>query len=311
MRRRSPGRLSPLPASPLPCVLGARRLRQAAGGHLYRRAGQRGGGASLDIGSNTAHEACTLQPGTAGRAHLLRRVSGGGRAHIVKQTPAADPTSFVTESALARGLRPSLPVRRASGGDGAGCAGRRPVLHQPEGGWPHAVIATRIGDTLYVADAVGPAAPVLPRAIGVFAGRLPAVAAAATPAPPASPRSARPRPPSTSRAPARSPRWTGRCARAPRQIAKATSPPPKSPTAPPSRCSGARLKGRQPRSGRPAGPARLADLQPGTLLRKRPAVRRSEPPGRPPDQLDPAAPAERRLPAGAGSAQPQPVRPRH
>jgi CHAT domain-containing protein len=135
---------------------------------------------ALDIGANTAQEACTLQPDPTGaRIYCGDYLQAAG--HVLKDAQPADLTGFVTTGPWRTAFE-----RRFQCGD----AHPATVLDQPavtlactrrQGGWPHVVVATEIGGALYVADAVKPAEPVLARAIGVLSGRLPSVVAAATP----------------------------------------------------------------------------------------------------------------------------------
>jgi CHAT domain-containing protein len=137
-------------------------------------------GPALDIGANAAQEACSLQTDPTGaRIYCGDYVQAAG--HVLKETQAADLTSFVTNSPW----RTSFD-RRFQCGDPHPTT----VLDQPavslactrrQGGWPQVVVATQIGGAMYVADAVKPVEPVIARAIGVVSGRMPAVPVAATP----------------------------------------------------------------------------------------------------------------------------------
>jgi CHAT domain-containing protein len=141
---------------------------------------QTGPQVTLDIGANTAQEACTLQPdGSGGRIYCGTDVTAAGR--VVKETEATDPATFVTNSPW----RVAFDRRFVCGAPNSTTVGDTPGVTMScvrrQSGFPQVVVAARIGDTLYVSDAVGPAGPVLPRAIGVLAGRLPAVQVASTP----------------------------------------------------------------------------------------------------------------------------------
>ncbi len=135
---------------------------------------------ALDIGANAAKEACTLQPSAEGaRIYCGEYLQAAG--HVLTDRQAGDVAGFLTNSPWRTAFD-----RRFQCGDphpttvldapavSLGCTSR-------QGGWPHVVVAARLDGTLYVADAVKPVEPVLPRAIGVLAKRLPSVAAAATP----------------------------------------------------------------------------------------------------------------------------------
>ncbi|MBS0558720.1 MAG: CHAT domain-containing protein [Proteobacteria bacterium] len=139
----------------------------------------KGASAALDIGANTAKEACTLQPDQGGgRIYCGTGVIAAGR--VLRQAQAADPVQFLSDS-----------VWRSAFDRRFQCGAPAPatVLDSPaatlscvrrQGGFAQAVVAVRLDGTLYVADAVGPAAGVIPRAIGVAAGKLPATPAAET-----------------------------------------------------------------------------------------------------------------------------------
>jgi CHAT domain-containing protein len=135
---------------------------------------------ALDIGANNAHEACTLQPSdTGGRIYCGDYLQSAGQ--LLKEPQAGDLTAFVTDSPW----RATIDRRFQCGSPNPTTVLDQPALvmacTERQGGWPHVVMATRIDGTVYVAEAVKPVEPVLPRAIGVLAGRLPAVQAAATP----------------------------------------------------------------------------------------------------------------------------------
>jgi hypothetical protein len=135
---------------------------------------------ALDIGANSAHEACTLQADEAGgRIYCGDYLQAAG--HLLKQSQAGDLSAFVSSSAW----RATLDRRFQCGNPTPTTVLEAPALSmactERQGGWPHVVLATDIDGALYVAEAVKPVEPVLPRAIGVLAKRLPAVAVAATP----------------------------------------------------------------------------------------------------------------------------------
>lgn len=92
---------------------------------------------------------------------------------------ATDPASFLADS----GWRTVFDGRFQ-----CGMPARTTLLGSPaatlsctrrQGGWPQAVLAARVGGTLYVADGVKPVESILPQAIGVLSGRMPAVPAKA------------------------------------------------------------------------------------------------------------------------------------
>jgi CHAT domain-containing protein len=133
---------------------------------------------SLDLGSNAAHETCSLQRGGAdSQIYCGTYLEPAGR--VVTPEQAADPAAFLANS----GWRSVFDGRFL-----CGTPGQTMVLDSPaatlsctrrQGGWPHVVLAARIGGTLYVADGVRPVESILPRAIGVMAGKLPATPAVA------------------------------------------------------------------------------------------------------------------------------------
>jgi CHAT domain-containing protein len=138
-----------------------------------------GGGRSseaLDLGANGAHETCSLQgSSTDSQIYCGTYLEPAGR--VVTPDQAADPVAFLASS----GWRTVFDGRFL-----CGTPGQTTVLDNPaatlsctrrQGGWPQAVLAVRIGGTLYVADGVRPVEAILPRAIGVMSGKLPAVPA--------------------------------------------------------------------------------------------------------------------------------------
>ncbi|WP_158927920.1 CHAT domain-containing tetratricopeptide repeat protein [Acidisphaera sp. S103] len=140
--------------------------------------GGHGSAAAVDLGSNAAQENCSLQRGaTDSQIYCGTYIEPAGK--VVTPEQAADPTAFLAES----GWRSVFDGRFL-------CQAPRPttVFDSPaatlsctrrQGGWPHVVLAVRLAGTLYVADGVKPIETILPRAIGVIAGRLPAKPAVA------------------------------------------------------------------------------------------------------------------------------------
>ena len=140
-----------------------------------------GGGHSteaLDLGANSARETCSLQRGGSdSQIYCGTELIPAGR--IVTQEQATDPAAFLASS----GWRAAFDGRFL-----CGTPGQTTVLDSPaatlsctrrQGGWPHVVVAARIGSTMYVADGVRPVETILPRAIGVMSGKLPATPATA------------------------------------------------------------------------------------------------------------------------------------
>jgi CHAT domain-containing protein len=135
---------------------------------------------ALDIGSNSANEACTLQPdNTGGRIYCGDYLQSAGV--LLKEPQAADLSAFLTGSPW----RATIDRRFACGNPSPTTILDQPALSmsctERQGGWPHVVVATDIRGSLIVAEAVKPVEAVIPRAIGVLAGSLPAVQAKATP----------------------------------------------------------------------------------------------------------------------------------
>jgi CHAT domain-containing protein len=137
------------------------------------------GSGAIDLGSNAAHETCSLQRGaTDSQIYCGTYLEPAGK--VVTPEQAGDPAAFLAES----GWRSVFDGRFL-----CGTPGQTTVFDSPaatlsctrrQGGWPHVVLAVRLGGTLYVADGVKPVETILLRAIGVVAGRLvakPAVAA--------------------------------------------------------------------------------------------------------------------------------------
>src|SRR3978361_2207409 len=105
--------------------------------------------AALSIGANTAHEACTLQRGTpSSRIYCGDYLQAAG--HVVTPAQATDPTAFVTDSAW----RTAVDQRFQCGAPAVTTVLDNPAVMlactRRQGGWPHVVIATRIGGMLYV-----------------------------------------------------------------------------------------------------------------------------------------------------------------
>ena len=142
--------------------------------------GARDTAAALDVGSNAANEPCSLQRGaTESQIYCGTYQQPAGR--IVAEHQAADPAAFITASPWRTAFdqrfqcgNPAPTTLLDTPAVGMACTRR-------QGGWPQVVIAARIGDTLYVADAVKPVEQVIGRAIGVMSGRVTAQPVKATP----------------------------------------------------------------------------------------------------------------------------------
>src|SRR4051794_10005324 len=133
---------------------------------------------ALDLGTNAAHETCSVQRGsTDAPIYCGTYLEPAGR--VVTPEAASDPAAFLASS----GWRSVFDGRFL-----CGPAAQTTVLDSPaatlsctrrQGGWPHVVLAARVGGTLYVADGVKPVESILPQAIGVLSGKLPATPAKA------------------------------------------------------------------------------------------------------------------------------------
>jgi CHAT domain-containing protein len=135
---------------------------------------------ALDIGSNSAHEVCTLQPdATGGRIYCGDYLQSAGQ--LLKQPQAGDLTAFVTSSNWRTTIDRRFQCGNPTSTTVLGQPGLEMACTERQGGWPHVIVATDFDGTLYVAEAVKPVEAVIPRAIGVLSGRMPAVVAAANP----------------------------------------------------------------------------------------------------------------------------------
>jgi CHAT domain-containing protein len=144
----------------------------------YMHTGGGSGGRALDVGRNAAHEACTLQTDdTGGRIYCGTYLQPAG--HVLKDAQAVDPAAFVANSPWRIAFDRRFQCGSASPTTVLDAPGVAMACTQRQGGWPYVVLAARLGDALYVADGVKPVEPTMARAIGVVAGRLPAVPVAA------------------------------------------------------------------------------------------------------------------------------------
>ena len=128
---------------------------------------------ALELGGNSAGESCSLQRGPSDAniycgiylepSGRVVTASGGDPVSLL----AASPWRTAFDNRFACGVPSGTAVL-----DGSGAA--MTCIHRHRG-YKQVVMAARIGDAVYIADAIEPAVPVLPRAIGVMANRLPAV----------------------------------------------------------------------------------------------------------------------------------------
>jgi CHAT domain-containing protein len=134
-------------------------------------------GDALDLGANAAHETCSVQRETSGaQIYCGSYLEPAGR--VVTPEGAADPAAFLASSGWRSvfdgRFQCGNPVPTTVLGDPAASL----ACTRRQGGWPHVALAVRVNGTLYVADGVRPAESVLPTAIGVLSGKLPAKPAA-------------------------------------------------------------------------------------------------------------------------------------
>jgi hypothetical protein len=140
--------------------------------------GGKHGGEALDLGTNVAREACSVQRGsTDSQIYCGTYLEPAGR--VVTPESNADPAAFLSSSAwrsVFDGRFLCGPATQATVLDSPAAA---LSCKRRQGGWPHVVLAARVGGTLYVADGVKPVESILPQAIGVLSGKLPATPAKA------------------------------------------------------------------------------------------------------------------------------------
>jgi CHAT domain-containing protein len=165
----------------LQCLLGVLLCTAIAGcarppaGDFVTATG-RGDEPALDLGSDAAHEPCTLQRnGREADIYCGSYLPPAGHVSVPPQ--ATDPEMAVTaslwRSTFDRRFRCGAPAATQVRGN----PGATLQCTHLQRGWQQVVLATRINGTLYIADAIKPAQSVLAQAIGVMAGQLPAVPA--------------------------------------------------------------------------------------------------------------------------------------
>ena len=137
-------------------------------------------GEAFNLGANAAHESCSVQRGgTDAQIYCGTYVEPAGR--VVTPETTGDPAAFLTSSAwrsVFDGRFLCGPVAQTTVTVFDSTAATLSCKRR-QGGWPHVVLAARIGGTLYVADGVRPVELILPQAIGVLSGKLPATPAKA------------------------------------------------------------------------------------------------------------------------------------
>ncbi len=130
----------------------------------------------LDLGTNQFNESCTLlRSATEAQVFCGTYVDPAG--HVTPSTQGPEPAEALSGSAWRRTLDVRFACDSPAPADIGGVPGYSLACTRRQGGWPHVALAVRIDGTLFLADGVKPAEPALKRAIGVMAGRLPAVVA--------------------------------------------------------------------------------------------------------------------------------------
>ncbi len=137
----------------------------------------------MALGTNAAGEACTGQiVGQSATVYCGTWRQPSAHAESIAPAGSGDPATIATASPW----RAALDARFACGAPSAttilngepafvlSCA-------RQIGGWPNVALVTRIGDRIWVADGIVPAAPAMERALGIASGRLTAQAAPADP----------------------------------------------------------------------------------------------------------------------------------
>lgn len=146
--------------------------------------GGRGDITGTSIGRDASNEACVQQPrGTESTVDVFCGSWKQPSATISRVGPGGpDALASIVNGGAWRG---SLDSRFTCGAAQSTTVLDAPALLLPctrrVGGWPQVAIAASIGGTIYVADGIQPALPVIPRAIGVLAGRVSPEAAASLP----------------------------------------------------------------------------------------------------------------------------------
>ncbi len=131
------------------------------------------------LGKNTAGETCTSQPaGGAGGAQSVAIYCGtwDQPSGEVTQGPAAS-TADLTHLATGSAWRAGIDTRFACGApESTTIAGGAPAVllscTRRMGGWPQVALVALAGGSAWYADGVGPALPVIERAVGVLSGTV-------------------------------------------------------------------------------------------------------------------------------------------
>ncbi len=94
--------------------------------------------------------------------------------HVGRSARDTDSLTALVDSAWRRSMDTRFLCAPPVPTEVLGSPGHSMECTRRQGGWRHVVLAVRIDSNLFIADGVKPAEAVLPRAIGVMSGRLPA-----------------------------------------------------------------------------------------------------------------------------------------
>ncbi len=131
---------------------------------------------AYELGQNAAGETCTVQRNGAG-ADIYCGSAIQPSGHVAIPAQAQDPATALTTSAWREAFDRRFLCAQPSPAKVQDAAAMAMRCNWRQRGFPQSVLASQIDGTLYIADAVGPAEAVLPRAIGVLANKLPQVEA--------------------------------------------------------------------------------------------------------------------------------------
>ncbi len=143
---------------------------------VYVAGSARGEGGNLDLGANSAKEACTLQMGGAdARIYCGAYLQAAGR--VTQPAHDTDTAGYITNSPWRLAFDRRFQCEAPTGTTVLDSPGLSMACTWRQGGFAQVVLATKIDGKLYVADGVKATESVLPRAIGVMSKRLPAMPA--------------------------------------------------------------------------------------------------------------------------------------
>jgi CHAT domain-containing protein len=130
-------------------------------------------GPALDLGKNTANETCSLQQGgTNSDIFCGSYLEPAGQ--VETPTGASDPVAFLSGGPWRTSFESRFTCSSPVPTTVFGSPGATLACTRRQGGWQQSVLAVAIGGKLYVADGVKPIGTLLPTAIGVMAGTVPA-----------------------------------------------------------------------------------------------------------------------------------------